>query len=233
MCSTVFNVLILFATSFIPNIDWAAHLGGLIGGSLLALWYFGTALGGEAWAYNAMTIAEAQRAVAANLRALRAGAAGGAALPALPTRLGRGASPPARGTAAASSPGNTAPLMAAGAGGSTTWRGDGRRLDGRRDSAAEARGEGCGSRVGTAVDIASDALCAPMAPVLVGCGRDAPRALFRGAAVAAVGLAAYFALVCALLGALYGGSVKSDNSLLNVCANYQAAYPAYKLRCPY
>lgn len=43
----LFNVLIIIAFSFSPLIDWAAHLGGLGGGMLLGLWYFGRALDGQ------------------------------------------------------------------------------------------------------------------------------------------------------------------------------------------
>lgn len=36
----VINIAIVIAFSFTPFIDWAAHGGGLIGGCLLAIWYF-------------------------------------------------------------------------------------------------------------------------------------------------------------------------------------------------
>lgn len=204
-----------------PPVDWAAHLGGLIGGVLLALWYFGPALGGEPFAYNAMSPSEAQRIVSANLRALREGVG---ALPALPSRIGRGVSP-ARQIVVAS-PQNTVPLM-------TSARGGGQRLDGREiDTNGTAR-ESCCSRVGVAVDVANDVACAPMSLIVLGCSRDASRSLRCGAAVSLCGLFSYIIMVCVCFGLIYGGVVSTEASLLDVCALIQAAYPSYALRCPY
>lgn len=172
-----------------------------------------------------MSPSEAQRIVAANLRALREGVG---ALPALPSRIGRGVSP----TRQTASPQNTVPLMTSARGG-----GGGRRLDGRETDAGGGGGgaerEPCCTRVGVAVDVANDVVCAPMSLIVLGCGRDAPRALCRGAAVSLCGLFTYIVFVCACFGVIYGGVITTDASLLDVCALIQAAYPTYALRCPY
>jgi hypothetical protein len=68
------NITVVMLLSLIPYIDWAAHLFGLLGGVLLGLWYFGAALSGPAFAFDAPTPAEARREAAR--RAAEAAAAG-------------------------------------------------------------------------------------------------------------------------------------------------------------
>jgi hypothetical protein len=70
----VFNIVIVMLLSFIPYIDWAAHLFGLLSGILLGLWYFAPALGGTAFAFDAPSPAAARRE--AERRAAEAAAAG-------------------------------------------------------------------------------------------------------------------------------------------------------------
>lgn len=233
---TALNVMILFATSFIPNIDWAAHLGGLVGGMLIAGWYFGPALGGEAFAFDTLSRAAAERKVAAAARALAA--ADGAAAPALPSRL--------RGTVRSVSPPQSAPLVdyqaARSAGsppppaGGVTWGGTGRRLDGRENADAAKKascGEACCVATGVALDESIDIVCSPMPNILAAFSADAPRGLLTGALVSICSLLTFFALASTLLGLIYGGYLSTDPSLLNVCPILQLQYPLNKLKCPY
>ena len=58
------NITVVLLLSLIPYIDWAAHVFGLLAGALLGLWYFGPALCGPAFAFDAPAPAAARREAA-------------------------------------------------------------------------------------------------------------------------------------------------------------------------
>ena len=250
---TLVNVAILFATSFIPNIDWAAHLGGLIGGMLLGMWYFGPALGGEAYAYDTLSRAAAERKVAAAAHAL-ALADGATTAPPLPTHLRGTRASPGGGGAPQSPPSNVIPLVSptssgiAGGGGvggvgggvgGTAWGTGGRRLDGQDIESASATtaskhsGETCASCAGACVDNTAALICGPMPSILDAFKVNAPRGLYTGAMISLFGLFGFMALTCVLIGLIYGGFISTNPSLLNVCPLISASYPSQNLKCPY
>ena len=43
------NVMVIMGFSLVPMIDWAAHLGGLIGGGLIGCVIFGSSIENETW----------------------------------------------------------------------------------------------------------------------------------------------------------------------------------------
>lgn len=193
---TAVNIVVIMVMSAIPFIDWACHLFGLFSGLLLGLWYFGPALAGPAFAYNAPSLVKAQRAAIANARAIAAGGA----LPAIP-----GALTTDGGASVSGQPG--------------TWSaaGQGRSLSpgaGKSVSATPIK-----ERVMVVVDGASECLCQPMIAVNMACGHGAPPGLTKGALLSIFGLVIFFVLLAVPFGLIYGGFLGTPTA-----AAYQKIY---------
>jgi membrane associated rhomboid family serine protease len=55
LCTAVISVVLILAFSAIPFVDWSAHVGGMIGGMLLAIWHFAQLRDGPAAADGSLT----------------------------------------------------------------------------------------------------------------------------------------------------------------------------------
>lgn len=200
---TAVNIAIIMIMSAIPFIDWSCHLFGLLSGLLLGLWYFGSALGGPAFAHDAPSLIKAQRAALANAAAISSGAP----LPAIPGAIVAGA------TAASQSQWERA--------------GQGRTLAG---DAEKHTGPLPQERVALAVDATSECLCHPMTSINMACGPGAPSGLTRGAILSVLGLVGFCTLVAVGFGLLYGGFLIFPQPLSGTIPGDQIYLPCLYLR---